>query len=411
MLPSVTSPGFVAVAEQINIADGSFVATWNHDSSPRSNSSLQLSFDRHSRDDPQNPEVRDTLDLDFQHHVVWGERQNIVWGLGYRYTPDKIEGSLTVSMNPVRRQLQVFDTFVEDEVALVPERLYLTLGTKFEHNDYTGFELMPDVRLAWIPSKRHMFWAALSRDLRAPSRNDTNLVLNLGTGPAGPPNLFRLLGNPNFKDEKLVAYQMGYRTTISDRMSIDLASYVDDYDDLQTTEPGTPFPEATPPPAHIVQPLIYENLMYGEAHGFEGAVNWKLMNRWTISPGYAFEEIHMHTNPGSQDTQTGVFIEGAAPRQSAQLRSHLALGGPIASDTSIFFVSRLIHQGPFGNVTIPAYTRLDTGLTWQPTKRFSFSVFGQNLLQDHHLEFEDVNGSLQSGQIKRSAYAKFTLQF
>jgi iron complex outermembrane receptor protein len=411
VLPSVTSPGFVPLAEQINIADGSFVVAWDHEYSLRSSTSVQLSFDRHSRDDPQNPEIRDTLDLDFQHHVAWGERQNIVWGLGYRYTPDKIEGSLTVSMNPVRRQLKVFDTFLQDEFALVPDKLYLTVGTKFEHNDYTGFELMPDVRLAWIPAKRHMFWAALSRDLRAPSRNDTNLVLNLGTGPSGPPILFRLLGNPKFKDEKLVAYQMGYRTTISDRISVDLASYVNDYDRLQTTEPGTPFPEATPPPAHVVQPLMYQNLMYGEAHGLEAAANWKVTNPWTISSGYAFETIHMHTNSGSQDTQTAIFIEGAAPRHSAQLRSHLVLGEGLESDTSVFFVGHLPRQGPFSTLTIPAYTRLDTGITWEPTKEFSLSVFGQNLLQDHHIEFEDVNGAMQAGQVKRSGYAKLTWQF
>ena len=161
VLPSVTSPGFVPVTEQIDIADGNFVSVWDHSFSDRSNTTLQISFDRHLRDDPQNPERRDTWDVDFQHHVAWGERQDIVWGLGYRITPDRIEGSLTVSMNPVSRDLQVFNAFVQDEFALIPNKLFLTLGSKFEHNDYTGFEFMPDVRLAWAPSIRHMLWAAL----------------------------------------------------------------------------------------------------------------------------------------------------------------------------------------------------------------------------------------------------------
>lgn len=408
VLPSVTSPGLVPVAEQINLGDGSFAGVWNHSISPSSSTTLQLSYDRHVRDDPQNPELRDTLDLDFQHQFAWGNRQDIVWGLGYRYTPDKIQGSLTVAMNPVRRSLQVCDAFVQDEFALIPDVLYLTLGSKFEHNDYTGFEIMPDVRVAWIPAHRHMVWAAVSRDLRAPSRNDTNLVLNIGTGPAGPPNLLRLLGNPNFKDEKLIAYQLGYRTTFSDRVSVDLAAYYNDYDGLQTTEPGTPFEETNPPPAHLVQPFTYENLLYGETHGIEAAANWKVTNRWTISPGYAFEQIHMHTDPTSQDTQSGPFIEGASPRQSAQLRSHLALPRGLAWDTSAFFVGRLTHQGPFSNVAMPAYTRLDTGLTWKLREGLSFSVFGQNLVKDHHPEFQDVDGAMQNGQIKRSVYGKFT---
>jgi iron complex outermembrane receptor protein len=410
-LPSVTSPGFIAVGEQIDIADGSFVSAWDHSLSSTSDTHFQLSYDRHMRDDPLNPEIRNTLDLDFQHHFSWGNRQDIVWGLGYRYTPDQIKGSLTVSMNPVSRSLQVFDAFLQDELALIPHELYLTLGLKFEHNDYTGFEIMPDVRMAWTPTSRQTLWAAVSRDLRVPSRNDTNLVLNIGTGPAGPPNLLRLLGNPNFKDERLIAYEFGYRTTLSEHLTFDLATYFNDYDGLQTTEPGTPFEELTPPPAHLVQPLTYENLMHGETHGAEVAVNWKATNRWTISPGYAFEQLHMHTAPTSLDTQTAIFIEGAAPRQSAQLRSHLDLPRGLAWDTSAYFVGRLIHQGPLTNVAIPAYTRVDTGLTWKIGERIAFSVFGQNLVQDHHFEFEDTDGSIQNGQIKRSAYAKFTWRF
>ncbi|MGB7155212.1 MAG: TonB-dependent receptor [Candidatus Acidiferrales bacterium] len=411
VLPSITSPGFVPVAEQIPISDGSFVSVWNHSVSPRSDTSLQLSFNRHWRNDPQNPETRDTWDLDFQHHVAWGDREDIVWGLGYRNTADNIGGSLTVAMNPASRDLQVFNAFLQDEFALIPDELYLTLGSKFEHNDYTGFEYMPDVRVAWDASKRNMLWAAVSRDLRAPSRNDTNLVLNIGTGPAGPPNLLRLLGNPNFQDERLIAYEMGYRNTLSDRTSIDFATYYNDYDNLQTTEPETPFPELTPPPAHIVDPFTYENLMYGETHGVEVTANWKVTSRWTISPAYALERLHMHTRALSQDTQTALFIEGAAPRESAQLRSHLVVSDELAWDTSAFFVSRLVNQGPSSNFPIPAYTRVDTGLTWKPWKDFSFGVFGQNLARDHHFEFDDVDGALQSGQVKRSAYAKLAWSF
>lgn len=411
VLPSVTSPGLVPVTEQIDIADGNLVSVWDHSFSERSNTSLQISFDRHLRDDPQNPERRDTWDIDFQHHIAWGDHQDIVWGLGYRITPDRIDGSLTVAMNPVSRDLQVFSAFVQDEVALVPSRLFLTAGSKFEHNDYTGFEIMPNVRLAWAPSTRRMVWAAVSRDLRAPSRNDTNLVLNLGTGTSALPTLLRLLGNPHFRDERLIAYEMGYRTTISDRASIDLAAYFNHYEGLQTTEPGTPFAEATPPPAHIVQPLTYENLMHGETHGVEIAANWKATSRWTITPGYALEQLHMHTASTSEDTQASTFIEGAAPRQSAQLRSHCALPKGLAWDTSAIFVGRLNNQGPFSDFTIPAYTRLDTGLTWKPGENVSVGVFGQNLVKDHHFEFEDINGALQTGQIKRSAYAQITWRF
>lgn len=258
-----------------------------------------------------------------------------------------------------------------------------------------------------------MAWAAVSRALRAPSRNDTNLVLNLGSfpGPGGTPTLLRLLGNPNFQNERLIAYEAGYRTMLSRRVSIDLAAYFNDWDNAQTTEPFSTFFEPNPPPAHQVQTLMFENLMHGETHGFEIAVNWKVTDHWSLFPAFAFANEHMHTAPNSQDTLTGPFVEGAAPDHMAQLRSHFDLLRTLAWDASAYYVDPLTDQGPSGNVRIPAYTRLDTSLTWRAWERFSFSVVGQNLLQDHHLEFEDVNGSMQSGQIKRSAYAKINWQF
>jgi iron complex outermembrane receptor protein len=412
-LPSVTSPGFVAVSEEISLANGSFETIWNHIYSGGSDSSLQVSFDQHRRDDPLNPELRNTFDLAYRHHLSFGGRQDIVWGLGYRYTTDRIGGSLTVAMNPPSRALQLFDSFIQDEIALVPKRLFLTLGAKLEHNDYTGFEVMPSVRATWSPSDRYMIWAAVSRALRAPSRNDTNLVLNIGEfpGPGGAPTLLRLLGNPHFQDERLIAYEAGYRAMLSKRFSIDIALYFNDWDHLQTTEPSASFFEAIPLPAHEVQTLMYGNLMHGESHGFELTAKWNVTDRWSLSPAFALTSEHMHTDPMSADTQTLLFTEGNSPDQLVQLRSHFDLRRNLAWDASAYFVNALTNQGPFSNLNIPSYTRLDSVLTWKAREGLSVSIVGQNLLKDHHMEFEDVNGSMQSGQVKRSAYAKFTWTF
>jgi iron complex outermembrane recepter protein len=178
---------------------------------------------------------------------------------------------------------------------LAPKRLYLTVGTKFEHNDYTGFEAMPSVRAAWTPSDHNMFWAAVSRALRAPSRNDTNLIVNIGgvPGPNGVPILVRFFGDPRFEDERLIAYEAGYRTSLSVRLSIDLAAYFNDYDNLRTTEPSISFFEPTPLPAHQVQSVMYQNLMRGEVHGLEIAATWKMTDRWSHHPGYAIAKPHM----------------------------------------------------------------------------------------------------------------------
>ena len=145
--------------------------------------------------------------------------------------------------------------------------------------------------------------------------------------------------------------------------------------------------------------------MHGEAHGFEIAANWKATGRWTLSPGYAFEQIHMHLDPTSKDTGSVLDAEGNTPVHSAQLRSHFDLAHGVGWDASSYFVDRL-RSGQ-----IASYTRLDTGLTWRWTVRLGMSLVGQDLVKDRHLEFVDDSGSVGSTLVKRSAYAKFTWQF
>ena len=412
-LPSVTSPGFAAVSEEINLGDGALEAIWKHTYSGGSDSKLQFSYDQHRRGDPLNPELRNTYDLNFLHHFTTGTRQDFVWGLEYRDTVDNIGGSLTVAMNPPRRALQLVNGFAQDEIALIRGQLYLTIGTKIEHNDYSGLEAMPSIRVAWSASDRHMLWAAVSNALRAPSRNDTNLVLNLGSipGSGGTPILLRLLGNPNFQDERLIAYEAGYRTMLFKRLSVDLAAYFNDWDNLQTTEPSTSFFEATPLPPHQVQTFTYKNLIRGETHGLEITANWKPVDWWSISAGFAPAVEHFHTAAQSADTLTARFLEGNSPDKPFQIRSHFDLPRSLACDVFAYYVDSLDGQGPTSTVNIPAYTRLDLQLTKRLGERFAVSLVGQNLLQDHHIEFDDLNGSMQSGQIKRSAYAKLSWQF
>jgi outer membrane receptor for monomeric catechols len=119
----------------------------------------------------------------------------------------------------------------------------------------------------------------------------------------------------------------------------------------------------------------------------------------------------MHTAPQSADMQTASFLGGSSPDYMVQLRSYFDLRPRLTWDTSTYYVDKLKHQGPLSNVTIPSYARLDSGLTWKLGEGVSVSIIGQNLLKDHHLEFEDMNGSLQSGQIKRSGYIKLTWRF
>jgi iron complex outermembrane recepter protein len=412
-LPSITSPGLITIPDEITSAGGFIQSNWKHQYSDRSDSELQVSFTHYTRDDPLEPEVRSTLYADYQRHFAWGDRHDIIWGVGDFYSNGQINGTLTVFFSPPHKTLDVANAFVQDEIAIIPDRLYVTAGTKLEHNGYTGFEFLPSIRTTWEFSKQQMLWAAVSRAVRAPTPNDEDLSVNLGEiGAAnGVPIVLRFIGNKTFQDERLVAYEAGYRATLSNRFTFDLAAYCNDYDNLQTTEPSGSFFEATPAPPHEVETLTYGNLMHGESHGFEVAANWKVTERWQLSPGFAFDEIHLHTDAQSQDQQTVPFVQGNAPTKMGQLRSHMDFQKGWSWDASAYYVDPLRNQGFSGVARIAGYTRLDTGLTWKAMERLSLSIVGQNLLKNEHVEFEDFFGSMQSSQIKRSGYLKLTWRF
>jgi iron complex outermembrane recepter protein len=97
--------------------------------------------------------------------------------------------------------------------------------------------------------------------------------------------------------------------------------------------------------------------------------------------------------------------EGTTPRHWARLESRLRIFRGVQWDSSISFTDRLKFQN------VPAYTRVDTQLTWSLGEKLSFSLAGQNLLQDRHLEFNSDRAAGPFSMSKRSAFAKVTWWF
>lgn len=383
------------------------ISRWDHAVSSTSQTTLQVYFDRSNRGDTTYEMGLLTVDVDFQHHFAWGSRQDMVWGLGYRLNSDEIDSSPRVAMNPPYLTMQLFSSFIQDEVAIRPNSLYLTAGTKLEHNPFTGFGWQPSVRADWLINEKSSAWVAVSRAISTPSQVDRDVRLNYEAlpGPTGIPLMLSVIGSPNFGNVDLTAVEAGYRTQLSTRLSLDGTAFFNDYDHAVSLEPGAPFLESTPAPPHIVLPEYLTNLLYAETHGAEIFADWKPNSRWTLSPGYAYLTIHAHNHLGSLDTTSGPDLEGGSPNHQIDLRSGVRLGRGFEWNTSAYFVGRLPAQ------QVPSYTRLDTNLIWHAGERFSVGLAGQNLLKDRHLEFNGPESTQLSGLVKRSAYIKLSWQF
>jgi iron complex outermembrane receptor protein len=404
---SVQPPVTATLALRDRYSGWNALTRWNHTVSSRSDTSLQIYFDRTTRNDTTYDLGLNTLDIDFQHHINLGTRQDIVWGLGYRVSSDGTNPTLRIVFTPQNSVTQLFSSFVQDDIALRPDRLHLSLGARVEHNSYTGFDVEPSARLAWTPNSKNMIWGAVSGADRTPARSDTDVRVNYTAlpGPGGMPIVVGIFGNPKYKNEQLTAFEAGYRNTWTSRFSLDSTVFYNRYRDLTSVEPGTMGVETNPAPMHLLVPESFGNGLYGEAHGIELFANWKVASFWTLSPGYTFFSMHLHTFAGSQDFTDAAGTEGGSPDHKAQLRSSVSLPWHLQWNASAYFVNRLPA------VSIPSYTRVDTNLIWNVAERLSMSVVGQNLLKDLHPEYAGPDSTEQPGLMRRGAYAKITWSF
>ena len=398
---SFNPPDNVIENSQSNLSGGDILGRWHHVFSDRSDTTLQAYFDQYTRGGPESRESRNTFDLDFQHHLVWGARQDLIWGAGFRHTADQTVGTIDQSFIPADSSGELFTFFAQDQIALKRDRVFLTLGSKVENSYFTGFDIEPSARVAWTPGARRSFWAAVSRATRTPTRRDVGLSAVLAALP-GPAEVL-LSGNPEQKSEHEEAFEVGYRAQPAERVSLDATIFYNLYHGLESVEPLPDVVEQNPP--LLIHPLTFANKLSGNTEGLELALHWKASGRWTLSPGYTFLQMHLRTGSTSEDLGTPADVEGTSPHHQVQLRSHLALFRGFSWDLSGWYVGRL--PAP----EIAAYTRVDTQLSWHLAERVEFSVVGQNLLRDHHVEFNDSLQSVNSSQVKRTAHAQLTWHF
>jgi len=366
---------------------------------------LQVYYDRFHRDVFDVNETINTFDLDFQHHALIGKRNDLVWGFGYRLIADhnSSNSSSPVELTPKRRTTSLTSAFVQDEFMLVKDRLRLTLGSKLEHNEFTGFEVQPNIRLLWTPTAKQTFWAAASRAVRTPSRGDSSIRVNTAgfPGAGGLLNIVALVGRPEPESEELRAYETGYRVQPTRQLSIDIATFYNFYDRLQTFEPNRPFLLTDPRPLLLI-PLQFNNKMRGETYGVETVVNWNPTRRWQLNGQYSFLRMQLHPYTTSRDARSE-SAEGQNPQHQLQFHSLLRLPRNFELDNSIYHVSAL----PTNN--IPAYTRVDARLGWRVKENVELSLIMQNLLDNHHPEF--IGTGILSSEPGRGAYGKFTWHF
>ena len=398
------------------MSGGNLLSRWCRNLSDTDRLSLQFYYDHAERSMVVLDDGRDILDLDFQHRLSVGGRNDVVWGLGYRFSHDRIGDTPFISFGDPHKNTNLFSAFLHDEITLLPRLLALILGSRFEHNDATGLEIQPNARIIWTPTSRASLWGSVSRALSTPSRGDLDIRYRYRTlsaasalNPGPLPVRLEIDGSGSFQSERLMAYEIGYRMEPWSTWSFDLAAFYNDYRRLRVVREDAPFTEPPgAPPANAVQPYTLTNEMHGHVYGMELSASWTPLPWWHLKGSYGYLQSAMYLDGASTDTVNRDDATGSSPRHQFSARSGFDLGRRVTLDLWLRGTDRLPS---IDGESIPGFLTMDARLAWKPCQSLELSLVGQNLLQSQHREFNPEFINTHPSEVVRSAYAKASWQF
>jgi iron complex outermembrane receptor protein len=401
---SYTAPFSQNVEANADLSGGNFSGRWTRTLKGGSDLRLEAYYDRTNRYEANFGENRDTFDVDFLVRNSVGSRQQISWGFGARASRGAaIQVTSGLTFDPLVRTDYLATIFVQDEIALVRDRLSLTLGSKVLRTNFSEIEPQPSVRLAWTPTKRQSLWGAFTRAVRTPARVERDFYLSgyIGTTPNGTPYFARFNANGGFQSEQLNGYELGYRQLMRPNLYVDIATFYNHYHDLFSEElTGPTFFETSPEPAHFLLPAQFGNGLLGTTKGYEIAPEWRPYEFWRLRGSYSYLDMQIDKAPGSRDIGTAPIVEGSSPRHEVTAQSMLDLKKGVQVDLTYRYVSALPGQN------IPGYSTGDAVIAWRFRPELELAAVGRNLFQPWHVEFGNDTGPPVG--IVRSAYLRLT---
>jgi iron complex outermembrane receptor protein len=300
-----------------------------------------------------------------------------------------------MNFDPGDRDFAIRSCFVQDQVTLSDDLFYLIFGSKFSHNDFSGFEYQPTIRLLWTPTQRQSAWAAVSRAVRTPSRIDQNARINGSMGEFVP-MFVRISGSSDVRSENLLAWEIGYRAQPTDDFWWDITAFYNQYDDLVAGVPGNPPVFFDPTTAITYIQTVYANAQWGDSYGVELAGTYQVNPSWKISSGYSFLVLDLKGAEAGE-------VEGKSPRNQVYLQSGWDLGQSWHLNMDWRYVDNLAYLG------VPSYLVMDVRLAWLPSDNLELAVVGRNLLDEKHQEF-DTRGIYVS-EVQEGVYGTLTWRY
>ncbi len=384
--------------------------------------------------------VKTDIDIDFQQRRISGAH-DVIWGLAFRHTTD----NLVLPSGPYRLlngkdSRANYSAFIHDDITLEPDRFKLILGSKFEHDGLTGFNIQPNVRMLWTPSKSDTFWGALSKSVRSPRRTESLATIDIAAEDAAKyipqlPSqkltaLAQITPQPGagLMAEQAISLEGGWRKQIDAHLNLDASLFMTDYSALRggrlvgptlaqsvmgLNEALACMMASPAPNCYFVIQGYNTNKEIAKSWGGEIALDWQPSSKWRVQGSYAYLRIQgVHTGDLFGDLQVNAF-EGASPRHQFSLRSNYVFDRGINLDLWARRTSQTSHY--VLNLTNPLvigpYTALDARLAWQVDRQLELAIVGKNLLTDRHSEFISILPYTRAYDIQRRLFVTALWRF
>ena len=403
--PFVDNDSFSGIRNQHGVG---LTTAWTRTFSEESDLQTNIHYFYEDRGGPILPIFRHTLDFEVQHRFEPIKNHDFIYGFEYRLYRDTANGTFADDLEPSSRTTNRYNAYIHDDITLIEDRLHLVLGSKFEINAHTDFEFMPNARVIFNTGESTSLWASFSRAVSTPSRVVDDVIVPLAAFPTedGSTALLTMFGDRRVESEELHAYEVGFRSVVEQQLSIDVAAFFNDYDDLGTLEGGAPFFGAVRDQAMptLIIPLMFDSKQTGEAYGVELALDWVVKSWWRLAASYSYVKIDIHLDD-SDDVRKIDATEDDNPQNSFSLRSSFDCPREIEFDSVFRYVDRL------PNSKIDSYFELDLRLAWQAAENLELVVVGQNLLNKTHREFAGSLFAPPPIEIQRGIYGKATWTF
>ncbi|WOI52509.1 TonB-dependent receptor plug domain-containing protein [Parvularcula sp. LCG005] len=410
--PNPYDPSQAYVADS-DATEWNVFGTWNRTLTEHLILRMAATHGRSERYESGGQFTNTTTDLSADLFAVLDGGHEITGGFYLKTDDSMVENSRGVAFDPASRKTTNYGAILQSSWNLADGRFLLSVGSTFEENDVSGFEIQPSLRGLWRVSPSANLWGGVSRSVRTPSRVDTDLGIYLyRIEPFDPeymsplPIVVFVGTGDDISTEDLTTFEVGYRQMMSDKLSLDLTAFYNKYDNLAMTVQAEPFIEIYDGSPIYIVPTLNANAAEAEGRGAEIAINLLMSDRWRLRTQYSYLDLDV-------DAPIRLADVNAVPGDGQTAKHKFALESFATVTENVTFDTRIAYRSSTDGKDLPVdgFWDVSARLGWQPTDGLEISLLGQQLNDDERLETESVYETGPPSIAERRVFLKAAVRF